>query len=444
MPAPKGIGDDPPHPHGDPLAWAHVTPDVPAAESAPDQDFWDARPALRHIRAFAYARLCSPWAVLGAALLHALHCVPPWVTLPPLIGGRGSLNLFVAQVGPPGSGKGAAEAAAAEAFDMHGEPVYVAALGSGEGITHQYAHHTNREIVHDRNAVIFTAAEIDGLTALQARQGSTLTPQLRSAFNGERLGFSYADPSRRIPLGAHSYRLGLLAGVQPERAAPLLDQTDGGTPQRFIWLPSTDPTLTADTPPAPLPMRITATRGSWKTGNLQVPDQVAVEIRNAHVSRARGDGHALDGHALFAREKVAYALALLDDRREMNLEDWQLGGQIMIKSDHTRASVAATLQRKTREAENARAIGEGRRDVIRGRVVADDELQRACQAIIRKLGRERGWVAGKIVRRAVTSRLRKCFDDAVDKLAETGQIEAENVEHNGQQGRQLRLAERAR
>lgn len=79
--------------------------------TTPEADLWSARPALQHIRAFAYARLCSPWAVLGVALLRVLHHVPPWVTLPPLIGGRGSLNAFVALVGPPGSGKGAAEAA---------------------------------------------------------------------------------------------------------------------------------------------------------------------------------------------------------------------------------------------------------------------------------------------------------------------------------------------
>jgi hypothetical protein len=70
----------------------------------------------------------------------------------------------------------------------------------------------------------------------------------------------------------------------------------------------------------------------------------------------------------------------------------------MIKSDPSRASVAAALQRKAREAETARAIGEGRRDVIRGPVVADDELQRACKAIISELGRERGWVAGRSFR----------------------------------------------
>jgi hypothetical protein len=443
VPAPTGVGDDPPYPH-DPLAEAHVALDALATESDPDEDFWNARTALRHIRAFAYARLCAPWAVLGAALLHALHCVPPWVTLPPLIGGRGSLNLFVALVGPPGSGKGAAEAAAADAFDMHDEPVYVAALGSGEGLTHQYAHHAKGEIVHDRNAVIFTVAEIDGLTALQARQGSTLTPQLRSAFNGERLGFSYADPSRRIPLGAHSYRLGLLAGVQPERASPLLDQADGGTPQRFIWLPSTDPTLKTDPPPAPLLMRITATRGSWATGPLQVPDRVAVEIRDAHVARARGDGHALDGHALFAREKVAQALALLGDRRQMNLEDWHLAGQIMIKSDQTRDSVAATLQRKALAAETARARSEGRRGLISDQVREEDEIQRACQAIVRKLRSDNGWVARSAARRAIKATIRHHFDDAVEKLTAAGQIQVNGVDYNGRPVTQLRLAERAR
>jgi hypothetical protein len=64
----------------------------------PPDEFWDARPALAHIRDFAYARMCSPWAVLGAVILNVLHHVPPGVTLPALIGGRGSLNTFVATV----------------------------------------------------------------------------------------------------------------------------------------------------------------------------------------------------------------------------------------------------------------------------------------------------------------------------------------------------------
>jgi Protein of unknown function (DUF3987) len=405
----------------------------------PPDEFWDARPALRHIRDFAYARMCSPWAVLGATILHVLHFVPPWVTLPALIGGRGSLNLFVALVGPTGAAKGAAERAAEEAFDLHHEPVHVAALGSGEGLVHQYAHFEKGQIVRDRNAVIFVSPEIDGLTALHSRQGSTLTSQLRSAFSGERLGFSYADRTRRIPLEAHSYRLGLVVGVQPERAAALLDQSDGGTPQRFVWLPATDSGVTADPPATPKPMPIAATCGEWKTGHLSIPDQVAREIREAHVARMQGDGDALDGHALFCREKAAIALALLDDRRVMNLEDWELAGKIMAKSDAVRTSVINTLQRRAKAKETARALEEGRRDVIKGQVVRDEEFQRACNAVTKKLRREGDWVTGAVARQAIASNLRHHFTEAVDKLEETGQIEVENVDHYSQQGIRLRI-----
>lgn len=405
----------------------------------PEAEFWNSRRALQHIRAFAYARLCSPWAVLGVVILRVLHHIPPWVTLPPLIGGRGSLNLFAALSGPPGSGKGAAETAAADAFDLHPDPVYTAAAGSGEGIAHQYAHHEKAKIVWDRKAVLFTSAEIDGLAALQSRQGSTLMPQLRSAFLGERLGFAYADPTRRIPMEAHSYRLGLIIGVQPERAAALLDQSDGGTPQRFVWLPSTDPGLVDDPLPAPKPMVITATRRSWNTGpgdvggflELSVPDEVKTAIRGAHVARTRGDGHALDGHALFAREKIAQALALLDERIDMDLVDWQLAGRIMTKSDHTRDLVVARLRAKQETAENERAKRDGKRAVIVAETVASADQQRVVNRMIDYLTRH-GESARSDVRRALRGPDRHLADQALDQAIEAGVIVAEEARGGGQ------------
>jgi hypothetical protein len=413
--------------------------------AAVTEEFWDNRDALKHIREFAYSRMASPWAVLGVTIIRVLHCVSPWLTLPPLIGGRGSLNLFVALVANSGGGKGTAEAAAADAFDLHLMDIHTAPLGSGEGITHQYAHYERKEgVVRDRNEVLFSTAEIDTVAAIATRQGSTLTSQLRSAYMGERLGFSYADPTRRIILEAHSYRFGLVVGVQPERAAVLIDQSDGGTPQRFIWLPATDPGITADPPPTPEPMKIEATRGAWKAGHVPIPDQVAREIREAHVARGRGEGDALDGHALFSREKVAFALTLLDNRREVNLEDWRLSGMVMAKSDAVRASVVKALDKKAKAAETARALNEGRRDVIRSQVVAGADIERACQAILRKLRRETNWVKGGAVRSTLASKLRDYFDEAVDKLAETGQIDVEEVTGTGQAGLHLRLSEAAR
>jgi hypothetical protein len=406
----------------------------------PEQDLdqlWDARPELCHVRDFAYARMCSPWALLGVVILRILDQVPPWVTLPPIIGGPGSLNLQLALVGASGEGKGAAEAAASDVFDYGDVPAHVAAAGSGEGLAHQYAHRDRKtgEIEYDRHAVIFTASEIDSLAALFSRQGSTLSSQLRSAFMGERLGFAYADVTRRIPLEAHSYRMGLIVGVQPERAAVLVDQADGGTPQRFIWLPVVNPYLSDDPPEAPSRIRMESTRGIWKRGHVALPDQVAREVRHAHVARQRGEGEALNGHALFAREKVAYALALLADRRVMILDDWNLAGQIMTNSDRTRAGVLARLRAKQTREDHDQAKRYGQRQVIAAQEVADATRSRLINRMIDYLTKH-GPSSRSDVRKAVSGPDRKFADDALDHAIEAGVILSEAT--NG--GHRLRRA----
>ena len=408
----------------------------------PPQDLWTARPAFAHIQHFAYSRMCSPWAVLGMSLLHALHWIPPWIKLPAIIGSVGSLNSFVALVGPSGSGKGAAEACAADAFDMNRTALQPVSLGSGEGIVHQYARWEGTvqkgECVQHTNQVLFTVPEVDQLASLKMRNGSTLLSQLRNAWMGEQLGFAYSNTEKRVMVGRHKYRFGLTVGVQPLRAAVLLDDVDAGTPQRFLWLPSADPGITADVPESPPPMILRVTQDSWPNQILKVPVEAERAIRENRAAQNRGENVALDGHALFARLKAAQAIAILDDRREMNLEDWELAGLIMAKSDQTRAMVVAELRRKEHEVETARALSAGRSDVIRGRVADDEGLQKACGAILRKLQRERDWVPGKTARQAVPYKYREHFDDAVDKLTETGQIEVEQVSYRDQKGIRLR------
>jgi hypothetical protein len=400
-------------------------------------DFWEARPALRYIQDFAYARMCSPWAVLGVSIACVLHHVPPWVTLPALIGDVGNFNVLIALVGPSGTAKSAAYRAGRKAFDLHHEPIYSVPLGSGEGIARQYKSKEDGPL--DHNAVIFYAAEIDGVAAQANRNGSTLVAQLRAAFSGEDLGFAYRNDKTRLILKENSYRFGLVAGIQPERARWLIDQSDGGTPQRFIWFPVADLGITADPPAEPTQMTIARTLSGWSSGPITVPDQVAREIREAHAARQRGDGEALDGHVMYCRLKIAFAVALLDGHREIRLEDWHLAGMIAAKSDQVRTAVIGTIRRSLRSQETARALSEGRRDSIKAEVARDDELQRVCQAIIRKLGRESDWVRGKIAREAIPKGLWHHFDEAIDKLAETGQIEIEDVDHHGQKGLRLRL-----
>lgn len=436
---PKELAAVEPHLNG------HTIPNDPTVDLEPKlETFWETRPILQHIRDFAYARLASPWAVLGVVLVRTLHHIPPWVTLPALIGGHGNLNLFIALVSQSGGGKGAAEAAARDCIDYYmKDPILVVPAGSGEGLTHVYGHWENRTegVIRDRNAVVFTSPEVDALAALSNRQGSTLMAQLRQAFSGETLGFAYADKTRKVIIQAHSYRFGYIVGVQPERAAALLDQTDGGTPQRFIWLPATDPNIGIE---CEEPIIKTVNWPHPKTGDITMPDTVKQEIRDAHIGRVQGNGHSLDGHAVYAREKAAYALALLAGRIDMNEEDWQLAGQIMVKSDITRTLVQVKLQQKLEAVSTAKALGDAHRQVIRSDVVDSHEVQEAAKAITRKLSRHAGeWVAGKAVK-DVCGKRRDYFHEATEVLLEAGQIEVEQVQRRGQDGVRLRLSKSSR
>jgi hypothetical protein len=54
-----------------------------------EQDFWSARESHRVIYDAALARMGAPWAVFAACVARVLALVPPTMTLPPIIGGRG-------------------------------------------------------------------------------------------------------------------------------------------------------------------------------------------------------------------------------------------------------------------------------------------------------------------------------------------------------------------
>lgn len=413
-------------------------PGVTVLEEAPDltldEDtrFWEARPILAHLHTFARARMVSPWAVLGCALARIITATPHQVCLPPIVGSKASLNVFIGLVGPSGSGKGAAEAVAADA--IHVGYIESHNVGSGEGIAHGYMHRVKGilEWNNDTHAVLFSVPEIDSLAAQGDRKGATLMPQLRSGWTGEQLGFGYADPAKRIIVPGHEYRLCLVAGIQPARAACLLDDADGGTPQRFLWLPATDPDAPDIEPAAPPPL-------TWNpppTGELVGIGGVRIDvcstarniIKEARRARNRGDGDALDGHALLAQLKTAAALGIAEGRYSVTDADWALADVIMRKSAAVRAGVRETLQAKQVASNHDRAKAEARRQVIVEETVTDAAVKRVCGVVVRKLRREDDWVARGVIYKAAGGRDRQHVDAALERLIEAGQIEVEESE----------------
>lgn len=149
---------------------------------------------LEKIYRWARARYAAPWAVFFGVLLRVAASVPSSVQLPPVIGGRASLNLFCAFVGKSGSGKGVSDNVARAAWPAD---IIELPIGSGEGIAEQFARgKTNEPSI----PVIFTVSEIDKLAGIAGRAGSILLAELKAAAMGESIGQANAkaDTSRII------------------------------------------------------------------------------------------------------------------------------------------------------------------------------------------------------------------------------------------------------
>lgn len=373
-------------------------------------DFWEQRDSLRHIRDFARGRRVCPWSTLGVVLVRAACHIPPHVHLPPLVGGRTSLNLFCALVGPSGVGKGGSESAGRDAINFIGTTITnlpELPLGSGEGIARTFTADS------DTHTALFTASEIDSLAALFTRQGSTLEGELRKVWTGETLGFTNAQKATRTFVERLSYRAGVIVGVQPLRAETLLAGADGGTPQRFIWMRVLDPQRPTERPKTPEPISVEVP--SWTPGDLSVPD-VAVRAIDDHQAAIHREDPAVDplaGHALLCRLKVAAALMLLEQRAELNDEDWRLAGNVMAVSDHTRASVQQATRERKRTVNRARALADAERE----ETLSEHRLKRASDTILRKI-EARGQQTKNQLRMAMKADIRDYLDPALSDLLE--------------------------
>jgi hypothetical protein len=386
---------------------------------AEDADLWD-RPILKHINNFARSRRACPDSTLAAVLVRAVCQIPPWVTLPPIIGGRTAVNLFAALVGESGAGKGASEAAARDAITWDNPALEVLKeqpLGSGEGLARTYM---DMEDATDTLSVLWCAPEIDTLRALFVRQGSTLEAELRKLYMGEQLGFTNARKDSRTLVRRLSYRAGLIAGVQPLRSAVLLGAADGGTPQRFLWALTRDRDM-----PEQRPDEIEATTvkvPKFLGGDLYVPAAArdAIERHQLDYHHGEPDVDPLDGHALLTRLKVAAALMVLDERARINDTDWALAGRVMVHSTTTRAAVARATEEQRHRANRGKAADTAERD----ETIAEIRLARVKRNVLRWLDKQPDGVvtAHHELRRRLKANDRDDFDPAIAQLIEEGRI----------------------
>lgn len=429
--------------------------------------FWNARPILTEIRTYAQAYRVSPWGTLGAVLARAISIAPPPVVLPAGFGGsEASLNLFIALVGRSGAGKGGAENVANSFLQIEPEPD-TAMIGSGEGVSKLFAYKRNSkefgpEQINIRNTVLFSVPEIDALTALGDRTGATLVQQLRMAWSGERLGFAYADPNKSVRVERHRYRMSLVLGVQPLRAGPLLDDASGGTPQRFIWLPTWDEHCPAVAPPPPAPRRLP----SWPARNGKViEDAVALldekvidgelepltipavardfldEHRRKALASEGDEDDAFTAHAPLSRLKIAAALMVLDGRRNsISTSDWRLAGIIEKVSNLTRARIEEKLREEEQRDNVRRGANRGVQNVKARDVEDAAGMDRVAKNVCDKLAGY-GELSVRELTKKINPRDRNRLDEVFDTLLEAGTIQTRIKRVPGGKSRLIKLTE---
>jgi hypothetical protein len=418
---------------------ARALPNLPA-------EFWTARPQLELIRQAAHSRGRSADLVLGALLARLSAMVSHKLRFDTGLG-VGSLNLFVAGVGPSGVGKSTAAKLARELIDtpwhlMPDDPLSMGVelfrdglpIGSGEGLAESFmgSAPTNdrkttkkgrRQIRH--NAFIYVD-EGEALTKLIERAGSTIGPALRSAWNGEALGQANAadDRTRIIPAG--SYSLGLLIGFQRSTAIPLLADVGPGTPQRFLWCSAIDPNVPTEPPDIPPRLHVvfTDSRAEPIEGTITAAKEIRDELWQRNLARVHGQitDDDLDSHTPLMRSKLAALLAVLDGRTSITTEDWSLSQILWETSCAVRDGlVAHARDEEARKHEARTQAGVERREreaAAVGQVPA--KLARIANLLVSHITDNDGPLTDGAARKNLASRDRQLYETAIEHAISSG------------------------
>lgn len=384
------------------LDCGHHWPDPPPDDSGAHlpESFWAARPVFAHIRQAAHSRARSGDAYLGAVLARIAAITHPSIRLPAIVAAPAPLTLYVAQVGRSGLGKSSTVSGAMELLPYEGNQVADnMPLGSGEGLIELFYDMVMEEDANGkmkpvkrqtRHGAFIYLDEGQALAELGNRKGSTLLPMLRTAWSGVVLGTSNASVDTKRKLAAGSYAIGLVIAFQPSKAAELLADTAGGTPQRFEWVEGTDPSLPDVLPEWPGPLHwVHPTLLGYASVTyprlMEVPESIAGPIRRRAIALTRGEMQPdeLDSHATLARLKVAGLFAVLDSRINITEEDWELAGVFQRTSHHVRAVVLAAVQIEQRQLAEAATA----RHVSREGAVVEDQVARAIHRMARAIGK---------------------------------------------------------
>lgn len=415
------------------------------------EEFWGARQLFKDIRQAAHATINSADAVFGAVIARASAMVDHEVKFDSGRGPSGSLNQFVALVGPSGVGKSTAVECAQ---DLVWPPRYLAGpdgatdmekfrdgvgLGTGEGIAEAYMGWGERDTgevyrsgkdkgdpktekfrTQTRHNAFLYLDEGQTLTKMmKERQGTTIGSTIRTAWSGGALGQANAQEATTRFVARKKYSLGMVIGYQPSVAQDLLADGGPGTPQRFLWLSAIDPNIPPDDAILPLGFRLALEHpdGTPIKGVIEFPDWYKQKIRDGHRAKLNGNVvvEQLDSHEPLMVSKIAALLCLLDGRMLVSDEDIHLANLIWRVSCSTRDRLIEFGRQETarRDADKlAGKVAEVEAAAIASREV-DGNVDRVARLIFRRVSASDGRAVRYLVKKNIGSGSKRFFDAAL-------------------------------
>ena len=334
---------------------AKSPPTVANSKSEPSvsipETFWNARPIFQEIRSASHRSIASADMVLGCVLARVATLIHPTIRIPNFAArAGGSFNFFTAIIGYSGLSKSSAQDTAEQLIpNPNDERIkFDAPIGSGEGFIEAFLgfteiqdegkKKTRSERTQTHDAVLFKLDEGEQFAALGDRKGSTLPATIRSAWVGQTLGQSNASQETKRILPAHKYGSSLIIAFQPELTEHLLTQQNAGTPQRFYWVNSVDPSLmvgkVSDRKPLEQlkwdrPLYRPDRNNIITEQTLDIDQTILDELEIKQSAKVSGTIKQIDeteSHRDLLMMKLSSLLAILDSRMNITREDWNLAG----------------------------------------------------------------------------------------------------------------------
>jgi len=415
-----------------------------------DVDIWSKTRQLQHIKQVSDYMGRNPYALIAIVLARVLVEAPAGTCLPGAedgcLGDRAAINLGVALVGSSGQGKSSMIQLGKKVLgrsQIDNDP------STGQGLIQKYLRWDdvlNENVLDDEPRHIFTLDEIDKLGQLGKDTGSTLLSEMRTMLTGGSTGTTNATKERQRSLYEGTYNFQLILGVQPKRAGVLLEGSDAGMPQRFIWVPVTDPKNAMhpdDRPPWPgaldwddaffMPLKIL-------DPVVRYPDWLLKELKehDYKVSQEGTDGGEMSrfGHHNLLRLKVAAGVAFLHESTVIEDLHVEIADTILRASRHEQLK----CEKAVADAAYDKKKAARRSDERVTEEIAEEKLAKLVKRARKLLIEANGeWVTWHNLRPTVLRDRDEYGEPVWEAIAEMEDVECKKVEHGERVRRTARI-----